>query len=349
MLRSSRLPVCLSVCLSVFVSASNFGAQLSANLFFIPFCCCCCCCFCCSLKLKLLNLLLELQVRKATTRHNASNAHNAVSADVESAIMRVVESNRHMPWHLYKLARMCVRYSQYKLACAIYESLAALMVAAAAAGNNDCAAAGTTNVSTSDMSYKGWLDFMAQVCRAEALVSSGAVTACTSLVQLVASINEAFALYARAQTRFKSFCTRCLTATPSAVPVLDTTTGCFQVKYCELRSEQLKLYAHLVLASSTYRTAAAPVFQLHKATKATVTPTSSSSSSSSAAAAAAAMATTTPSLPSSSSAIAAARLGRIVHQMKYIVLELQKLNVKCKELASECFDADQHTINILHL
>lgn len=44
-----------------------------------------------------------------------------------------------------------------------------------------------------------------------------------------------------------------------------------------------------------------------------------------------------------------ARFGRIAQQLKYSVVELQKLTQKYKDFIAECFDADQHTLNILNM
>lgn len=44
-----------------------------------------------------------------------------------------------------------------------------------------------------------------------------------------------------------------------------------------------------------------------------------------------------------------ARFGRVAQQLKYSIVELQKLTQKYKDFIAECFDADQHTINILNM
>jgi hypothetical protein len=113
-------------------------------------------------------------------------------------------------------------------------------------------------------------------------------------------LNEALSMYIKAQILLKS---------------IDTTNrnnSQFQLKYCELRSEQIKLYIHLLMATMTYHTNPAPKF-----------------------------------LYSSSDSIS--KYGRIASQLKYSLFEIQKLTQKYKNLMRECFDADENSINILNI
>ncbi len=207
-------------------------------------------------------------------------------------------------WSLYKLARMCVRYTFYDLADRIYAKLALKITNS------------MFNMSTSDLSFKCWVDFMSFVCKAEDKKCSSKRESDqqSSINEFVRDLNESLSYYMRAITLFKSTCTRSLAQTQlssSNIFNLENVNTCFQIRYCELRSEQLKLYIHLMLAAMTFSSIPAPVFHFN----------------------------TTESFN---------KFGRIAQQLKYAVNELQKLNQKYKDFLSECFDADQHTINILN-
>ncbi|RMZ94376.1 integrator complex subunit 7, partial [Brachionus plicatilis] len=191
---------------------------------------------------------------------------------------------------------MCVRYTHYDLSEKIYQNLSLLMTGA------------IHNMSTNDLSYKSWFEFMSLVCKAESALVK---TEFESFSELMTNLNQSFNEYTRAQTLFKSLCSRCLTHSNS-LTVLENSSTCFQIRFCELRCEQIKLFIHLSMSLLTYRTVPTPVFQLKSSEN-------------------------------------LARYGRIAQQMKYGVVELQKLNQKFKDFISECFDADEHTINILNI
>ena len=155
----------------------------------------------------------------------------------------------------------------------------------------------------------------------------------------------------RAQTLFKATCTKCMvqpylqhqpqsqqhqstvqqqqqsSGSGASLVSLENANSCFQVRFCELRSEQVRLYVHLVLSVLTHVTVPPPVFQLNAASMTS---------------AGAAGAATAPR-----SAVAA--VGRVAQQLKHSVNELHKLNQKYRDLLTECFDADHHTINILNM
>ena len=209
---------------------------------------------------------------------------------VVSSIKSFLELNEHNSWHIFKLARMCVRYSYYEVANSLYEKMCLQM------SSMECEAY------TSDLSCKSWLEFMAILCKAEHLITQSGVL---DINELIRNLNEALSLYMRAQFLFKSYCTRCLTQ-------LENSNTCFQMRYCELRSDQIKLYIHLILSTMTYQTIPAPVFHFKSSEN-------------------------------------FGKFGRIAQQMKYSLVELQKLNQKYKQLISECFDADHHTLNILNM
>ena len=137
---------------------------------------------------------------------------------------------------------------------------------------------------------------------------------CTQNINdFIENLNQSLSLYIRAQAVFKSNCTKCLQSTSTNnMPILENSNTCFQIRYCELRSEQIKLYIHMILSTMTFITIPAPIFQFK----------SSESFN---------------------------KLGRIASQMKYLTNELQKLSQKYKELISECFDSDKHTLNILNM
>lgn len=246
-------------------------------------------------KLKLINLLMELQVRK--TSYICQDKEPNKTHYIESCIDSYLEANKSSLWNIFKLGRMCVRYTHYKLANSIYETLSSDL------------ASNVLNTSTSDLSYKSWFEFMEMICKAECSLQ----TQYADINEFISSLNLAFTNYVRAQTLFKSLCTRCLSATSATIPTLENANANFQIRYCELRSEQIKLYLHIILSSMTYQTMPAPVFQFK------------------------------------SSEVNFSKFGRIASQMKYSINELQKLNQKYKDFISECFDADPHTLNILNM
>lgn len=241
-----------------------------------------------------MNLLFELETRRVDTIDNRPDYLDLLC--VHDSVHQFLELNQSSLWEIFKLARMCVRYAQYALANEIYEQLSTKMTNA------------IFNMSTSDLSYKSWFDFMSCICKAEHLMSK---YDCDNLNDLINCLKEALSLYMKAQVIFKSNCTRCLTSSSTSIPGLETSNTCFQIRYSELRSEQIKLYIHLILSTLTFNTIPAPVFQFKSSEN-------------------------------------FARNGRISQQFKYTIVELQKLTQKYKDFISECFDADEHTINILN-
>ena len=220
---------------------------------------------------------------------------------VERSIETFLQVNKNSLWEIFKLARMCVRYTHYELAMKIYEQTSSELIS------------NSINMSTSDLSYKSWFDFMALISKAEFSLQSSH----SNINEFINSLNQALNHYVRAQTLFKSLCTRCFaSAANSSVysfPMLENANTNFQMRYCELRTEQIKLYIHLILSSMTFQTIPAPIFQFK------------------------------------SSEVNFTKFGRIAQQMKFTVVELQKLAQKYKDLISECFDADNHTISILNM
>jgi hypothetical protein len=258
-------------------------------------------------------LLFELEVRKlnfskrqSTGDQGSSIINRSVEAFMQNCnnptttTTTTTTDTNSAHWAQFKLARMCVRYTFYSLAEAIYARLAERV-----------ANSMTFNMSTSDLSYKGWLDFMGMLCRAESRVNPARAKTVHELVQ---GLSESLSFYTRAMSMFKATCTRSLTQACSNTPALENSNACFQIRYGELRSEQIKMFIHLVMSVMTCLSVPPPRFQF----KTTATDKFS-------------------------------RHGRVAQQMKYSVNELHKLNLKYKELLSECFDADQHTINILNM
>lgn len=239
-----------------------------------------------------MNLLFELQIRSFGYLDKEIEAYF-----IEDSVKKFLDKNHNDLWSIFKLARMCVRYTFYDLANTIYENLSIKMTNS------------IFNMSTSDLSYKGWFDFMSCICKSECLLTKSNPSNINDLIKL---LNEALSGYMRAHTLFKSSCSRCLTHSSTSIPTLENSNTCFQIRYCELRSEQIKLYVHLTLSSMTFQTIPAPVFQFKSSEN-------------------------------------FARTGRMAQQMKYSVVELQKLNQKYKDFIAECFDADEHTINILNM
>ena len=216
---------------------------------------------------------------------------------VENCIETFLKVNKNSLWQIFKLARMCVRYSHYELAMKIYERMSSETIS------------NSINMSTSDLSYKSWFDFMALICKAESSLQLNF----SNINDFINSLNQALNHYVKAQILFKSLCTKCFNSQNFSFITLENANTIFQIRYCELRNEQIKLYIHLILSSMTFQTIPAPIFQFK------------------------------------SSEVNFAKFGRIAQQMKFTVVELQKLSQKYKDLISECFDADNHTINVLNM
>jgi len=172
------------------------------------------------------------------------------------------------------------------------------------------------NIVRADLNCISWLKFMSTLCKAEHLITQSEVL---NINEFISNLNRALELYNQAQSLFKANCSKCFWPSPNAsmtqqvstLPALENSNTCIQTRFCELRSEQIKLYVHLILSTMTYQTIPAPIFHFKSSQN-------------------------------------FGRFGRIAQQMKYSLAELQKLTQKYKELVSECFDADCHTLNILN-
>jgi len=166
---------------------------------------------------------------------------------------------------------------------------------------------------TKDLNYKTWFDFMSILCRAESLIQQSSAS---NLSGFVVSLNESSALYLKALNLFKSICPSLVTQNSSSYTFCSTLTEnsntYFQSRFCELRSEQIRLYVHLIMSSLTYFNIPTPKHQFNSSDK-------------------------------------IEKYGRIAQQLKYSSVELQKLVQKYKEFISECFDADNHSLNILNM
>ena len=246
-------------------------------------------------KLKLINLLFELQVRNSD---DSSRTFKNELAYVSNAVKLFVQVNQSKSWLIFKLARMCARYAHFKLANELYTHL-----------SDQLSKSMQRDMDTKDLSYKSWLDFMAIISKAETFVT---LSHAGSINEFINNLNSAFSLYLQALTLFKSLCTKCMLHSCNAVPTLENANTCFQTRFCELRSEQIKLYIHMILSTMTYQTIPAPVHQFN-------------------------------------SSESLGKYGRIAQQLKYSLVELQKLTTKYKDFISECFDADNHSLNILNM
>jgi hypothetical protein len=203
------------------------------------------------IKLKLINLLLELQARKTidSKKSNYQYGDESEQSYVLNSIKKFIEANERSLWNIYKIGRMCVRYSHYDLAHDIYKMM-----------NKKLEEKSFQNGSITDICYKSWLEFMSILCNAENLLSYNSLKSTNNISKLINKLNQSLSLYVKAQSIFKSSCSRCL-AQNINVPTLELYNSYFQIKYCELRSEYIKLYLHLILSSTTYQTIPAPVFQ----------------------------------------------------------------------------------------
>lgn len=144
-----------------------------------------------------MNLLFELQIRRVNYLKDEEDEGEDVLA-IEESVHRLLELNQREQegsvsssnnmWPIFQLARMCVRYTYYELAHEIFARLASMLVIAESAN---------TSMSTSDLSYKCWFDFMSHTCRAEHLIRTTAH--CAGVNELIAALNEALSNYMRAQ------------------------------------------------------------------------------------------------------------------------------------------------------
>ena len=240
-------------------------------------------------------MLFELQVRDSRASKNELGY-------VSNAVKLFVQVNQSKSWLIFKLARMCARYAHFKLANELYTYL-----------SDQLSKSMQRDTDTKDLSYKSWLDFMAIISKAETFI---ALSHASNINELIGNLNSALSLYLQALTLFKSMCTKCMihssTCNSSVPSVLENSNTCFQTRFCELRSEQIKLYIHMILSTMTYQTIPAPVYQFN-------------------------------------SSESLGKYGRIAQQLKYSLVELQKLTTKYKDFISECFDADNHSLNILNM
>ena len=263
----------------------------------------------------MINLLFELQVRSfKKLGEEATSDHSEL---VTECVRGFLEANDKDQWLKFKLARMCVRYSYYELATELFNNV-----------STELRREYTLNMKKSDMSFINWLEFMAILSKAEFLISQTGVEDINEYIQ---NLNESLSLYLNAQILFKANCAQCFIPLSSATsttsggssassstsssnqpPTLENSDTSIQIRYCELRAEQIKLFIHMVLSTMTYQTIPPPAFQFKSSEN-------------------------------------FGKLGRIAQQMKNSTVELQKLNQKIKELISECFDGDIHTLNVLNM
>jgi hypothetical protein len=169
---------------------------------------------------------------------------------VSKSINSFVEINRDSLWQIFKISRMCVRYSHYDLAYSLYRMMKKCLQEKS-----------FNNISTYDLNFTNWFEFMSLLCKAENLLSLNAIKSTNNISELIIKLNQSLSLYLKAQSLFKSSCSRCI-AQNINVPILELYNSYFQIRYCELRSECIKLYLHLILSSMAYQTIPAPVFQL---------------------------------------------------------------------------------------
>lgn len=249
-------------------------------------------------KLKVINLLFELQLRKPNFLVISGKKFDGCSNDsvIKEYIFEFLKTNVYNLWFVFKLARMCVRYSCYELACEFLDKISN-EISSSVDSNG-------TSLAPIDLSLSSWLNFMTVLCRGEySLIQPGV----NDLNEFIRNLNDGLLHYNKALTLFKS---NCMQLTSSEV--FENSNTCFQTRFCELRAEEIKLYVHIILSTMTYQTIPAPIFHFK-------------------------------------SSESFGKFGRIAQQIKYSILELSKLAQKYKQLISECFDADTHTLNILNM
>lgn len=253
--------------------------------------------------MKYVNLLFELHVETTTSGRNCENFAKTLHQNtyIQSILKMFIQSYRDdQPWMIFKLARMCARYSYFDVAFDLYSTLSGSLSRTMLSERD-----------SKDLSYKTWLDFMNILCKAESLIQQSQAK---NLNEFIGELNDALSLYLKGLSLFKSMCIKYVHYASSSLcnTIADNSNSYFQTRYCELRSEQIKLYIHIVLSSLTYQTIPAPKYQFNSSDN-------------------------------------LEKYGRIAQQFKYSTIELQKLVQKYKEFISECFDADTHSLNILNM
>lgn len=215
---------------------------------------------------------------------------------IKEYIFEFLKTNGYNLWFVFKLSRMCVRYSCYELACEFLDKIS----------NEISSTIDSNGISLApiDLSLSSWLKFMTILCRGEYSLMQPNVS---DLNEFIRNLNNGLLHYNKALTLFKS---NCMQLTSSEV--FENSNTCFQTRFCELRAEEIKLYVHIILSTMTYQTIPAPIFHFKSSEN-------------------------------------FGKFGRIAQQIKYSILELGKLTQKYKQLISECFDADTHTLNILNM
>lgn len=154
-------------------------------------------------------MLFELQVRRVDyLRLDGEPDYEDVAA-IENSVRIFLELNtnnmNNNVWSVFQLARMCVRYAHYDLAQEIYSRLSTSLAEQQHLTSNS-SISNNSNMSTSDVSYKSWFDFMANACRAEHLLSSRSIES-GNVNELIAALNDALSNYMRAQVCYYSHIT----------------------------------------------------------------------------------------------------------------------------------------------
>ncbi len=191
------------------------------------------------------------------------------------AIEKFLEKSNY--WLNFKLARLCMRYAFYNYSSNILDNLISIP-------------------NFKNQSFKIYLNFLLNISNAELMLTKADFK---NFGEFLKNLNAALAHYTRSQFLLKS------------LKNSNASTSYIQLKYCELRIEQIKTYINMIMATMTYQTIPAPVFLY-----------------------------STDNLN---------KYGRIATQFKYTTSELQKLILKYKIFIKEFFDADLNTINILNI
>lgn len=113
-------------------------------------------------------MLFEFQVRRTGNFLGTSEKGEKDSGyDItRESIDIFIEINGSNQWLIFKLARMCVRYSYYALTHQLFEGLSR---------NLANVESGEDNVTIKDLTYISWLEFMSMICKAEHLISQSSV------------------------------------------------------------------------------------------------------------------------------------------------------------------------------
>ena len=141
-----------------------------------------------------------------------ANNHKEFNDKLKELIISYSTKNNN-EWNDFKLIRLMVRFGFYECAKQILENL-------------------YSKIKTSiDLNHVFYIEFLLNVCDAEHLLN----IKITNFNDVIKNLNNALSLYVKAQIILKSINSSILQTQLNSY---------FQLKYCELRCEQIKIFIH---------------------------------------------------------------------------------------------------------